>query len=186
MSDMKGSITLGLSCIILINTLIILYVTQGRKIGNTDKNEENIETYYNEQFIYETVQNNGLSAHITEIQDRMNTEQPVLACYYSSYSCNICVDFAVEKIQEFFPDVETNPRLLFITSNFSKKMNFYKFEKEINLGKSKLGLPIEQTTLPFYFVLLNGTVQHIFIPEKSLPTYTNIYLKGIKKRYFSQ
>lgn len=35
-----------------------------------------------------------------------------------------------------------------------------------------------------YFLLINGKVQHLFIPEKKFPNYTDVYLKTMKKRYF--
>ena len=107
----------------------------------------------------------------------------VFVCYYSAQSCGICVEYALNKIKESFEPTDMGQCVWFLTSDFNPKMKFSE-EGTINLGKKKSGLKIEGSMYVCYFLLINGKVQHLFIPEKKFPNYTDIYLKTMKKRYF--
>ena len=56
----------------------------------------------------------------------------------------------------------------------------------INIEKKRIGLPLEKTFVPFYFILEDGKAKSIFIPDKSFPEYTDYYLKLINIRYLSK
>ena len=165
---------------ILIMTVIILFMCAN--ITQKPKEEDNpdfgIERMYIEDNIYEASMNNGLELDLPWIH--LDT---VFVCYYSAQSCGICVEYALNKIKESFEPTDMGQCVWFLTSDFNPKMKFSE-EGTINLGKKKSGLKIEGSMYVCYFLLINGKVQHLFIPEKKFPNYTDIYLKTMKKRYF--
>jgi hypothetical protein len=110
-------------------------------------------------------------------------DTPILVYRYSVLNCDICVKFGNSKIEEHFPDYKNNSKLLFIISGFPANytINHTNF---LDLQKNSLGLPVENSNQPLYFILINNYIHHVFIPEKNFPENTDTYLQEIKKRYF--
>lgn len=141
-------------------------------------NEQFMESMYVQDNLLLSITNDGSFTNLKDLQ----FEAPKLICYYSSQACGGCITFATQKIKEFFPD--TNPNILFVTSGFNEKVKF-KHKNLLNLGMRKMGLDLEDAMFVCYFILNNGQVEHLFIPEKTYSEYTDLYLKEIQKRYFS-
>ncbi|GHT08207.1 hypothetical protein FACS189432_01020 [Bacteroidia bacterium] len=180
---LSGCTLIGVS-ILLTNSFRKENVVEDKSL----KAEQEIEQFYYEQNIYAAVENNDISINVTPIQNQINYNQPTLVCRYSANACSICIDFAIDKLNEFFPDSENNTLpVLIIVSDLSSDKKIKKYSnKTINIAKNNLEMPIEETYLPFYFIMYQGKAQQIFIPEKNYPKYTDTYLKAIKKRYFSE
>lgn len=148
-------------------------------ISNDTADEQFMESLYIQDNILLSISNDGSLTNLEELQ----FESPKLICYYSSQSCGACVTFATKKIKEFFPDMDTNPDILFIASGFNEKAEL-KHKKLLNLGMRKMGLELEKSMSVCYFILKDGRVEHLFIPEKNYFEYTDLYLKEIQKKYF--
>lgn len=166
-----------LSCAVLIIAVIILRTLPTLK-STSYEDEKFMEEMYIQDNIGESVLNNGTQISVKNLSLGI----PKLICYYSSQSCGACVDFAIKKIEEFFPNSDSD--VLFIAANFNDKMKF-RNKNTLNIGTEKLGMELDTSMYVCYFVLLNGRVEHLFIPEKNYSGFTDQYLGLVKKKYFS-
>ena len=166
--------------VVISMSLSIYYSLSSLKelISKETVDKQFMESMYVQDNLSLSITNDGSSTNLKDLQ----FEAPKLICYYSSQACGGCITFATQKIKEFFPD--TNPNILFVTSGFNEKIKF-KHKNLLNLGMRKMGLDLEDAMFVCYFILNNGQVEHLFIPEKTYSEYTDLYLKEIQKRYFS-
>lgn len=114
---------------------------------------------------------------------RINSE--TLVYRFSGYYCDACNQFVIKKIKQYFVDFATSDRILFIGSDIDPRLKVGSYGKNIlSLLDSKLGLPIEDENIPFLFLLdKNGKIKMTFIPDKSMPKYTDKYLELIKSKF---
>lgn len=174
-------ICITISIIVLTSLIVIYYQMQvmGKQMSSSDNSEKWMERMYMENNIYESIRNNDCVLIVPNVAK----ERPLLVCYYSCLSCGTCVNFAMNKIDEYFLDSESNPQIIFIASDFNEKTNF-KRRNTMRLSSRNMEIPINESTAVCYFILQNDSVRHFFIPEKAFENYTDIYLKGIKKKFF--
>lgn len=157
--------------------------------------KDSIEKLYFTEVISQNIENNGLGTKIlfdyngntlfTSKGSKIDLSLPILILRYSFFGCNICTEFATDKLKEHFNDYETNPQVLFIASDYNVNMDMG-YKNLINIGNKNLGLPIERSNTPFFFILNGDKVENTFMPERKFPQYTDVYLKKIKRRYFSK
>jgi hypothetical protein len=183
-------VILILSGCTLIGVLILLTNSFRKETVVEDqslKAEHEIEQFYYKENMYAAIENNDISMNVAPIESQFNDNQPTLVCRYSAHACSICIDFAIDKMHEYFPDSNSdNLPILIIVSDMSSDKKLKKYPNQtVNIAKNNLALPIEEIHVPFYFIMYQGKAQQIFIPEKNYPEYTDTYLKAIKKRYFS-
>lgn len=176
----------------IINMLILLFVSgmfynhlhsfeNNLLKQDNDSSEKWMEQMYIENNIYESIQNDNNRLDIADF----SMKEPILVCYYSSLTCSSCVDYAISKIEEHFPDAKSNPRIYFIACDFNEK-EVFKQSNTIKLHHRSHILPINESNSVCYFVLSNKTVLHTFVPESNFGSYTDTYLKEIRKRYFKK
>lgn len=134
---------------------------------------------YVENNLYEAIRSDGYSLAIPGIEKQ---EKPLLICYFSSMSCGGCVSYAISKLEEVFPDMDNSP-VYFVACNYNQKTRFNQ-KNTILWNRRKDVLSVDETNSVCYFILLDGIVHHLFIPEKKYKNYTDIYLSEIRKRYF--
>lgn len=158
------------------------YILENSQLKQENSDSEKwLEQMYLENNIYEGIQNDNNQLDIASL----SVEEPLLICYYSSLTCGSCVDYAISKIEEHFPDVKNNPRIYFIACNFNEKTVFQQ-PNTIRLNHRVHPLPIDNSSSVCYFVLSNKMVSHTFVPESNFGSYTDTYLKEIRKRYFKK
>lgn len=184
-----NKINLFISIIILFLLIIVLLSGISVKFS-TDKNGKEKENCFVKEMIAmqvvgESVRNSNNEVNLEKkYGDNINIlHTPLLVFRYSNYACNICIDFALDELKKVFPDYASNPNILFIASDYKSKTKT-NFSNSINIKESNLGLSLEDTKLPFYFILVNDKAEHVFVPDKSAPELTKTYLSEIKKRYF--
>lgn len=176
-------ICIAVSIIILLGLIGVCYQIQmvGKQMmSSSDDSEKWMERMYVENNIYESIRNNDCVFVVPNV----SKERPLLVCYYSSLSCGTCVDFAMNKIDEYFLDSKLNPQIIFVASDFNEKTNFER-QNTLRLNSRDIEMPISESTLTCYFILHNDTVSHFFIPEKTFENYTDMYLTEIKKKFFA-
>jgi len=143
------------------------------------------DNYYN-QLMNESYSNNNIYINeemVNRIHSNTNDSKITLIYRYSALSCNTCVEFGKQKLNEYFGNYGKNKYIKEISSGFPstiKKNN----DNIIELGKNKLGIPLEKSNIPFFCILKENQIIHVFIPESKFYVYTDIYLDNIKKRYF--
>ncbi len=189
----KNIVELILLVFILTTSCYVLILLLEQKENNDSKKIELMQMekldfdLYFRQSIYEMFVNNEMiivnKPAVTKINSFVTNKGPLLVYRYSAFNCNECVEFGHNKLKEYFPDYKSNPNLLLMISNFPTK-DTISYNKVLNLDKVHLGLPIEAENHPFYFVLNEGRVHHVFVPDKNFSEFTDLYLETIKKRYF--
>jgi len=190
---MKRIIEIVLLIVILIisGLVLVLQIKKNEILPNDKIKSEMLNLdLFTKQSIYEAVINNNKDLKFSEklifnhkLDKDFSVNRPVLVFRYSAYNCNVCTEFGIKKLEENFSDYKNNADLLFILSDFPLD-NKIEYSNFIDLNKERLGIPLENANLPFFFMLIGGHVQHVFIPDSNLPEYTDIYLKEVKKRYF--
>lgn len=187
-----------LLALFIVSCVILGFLIELRKNNNSPdqeteslKSEMFIQELYTKQNVNEGVVNNGLPIILPKDflaeADGLNlsNSNPILVYRFSALSCNTCVEFGLNKIKDYFPDYNNNPNLFVIVSGYPSKYQM-DLENFLNIGNTSLGLPLEQTNLPFYFILIDGLAHQVFIPDNNLFEYTDVYLQEIKRRYFNK
>lgn len=113
---------------------------------------------------------------------------PILVFRFSLFNCTACVNFGLDKLQEYFKDFASNNRIILIYDDENMRVSGSMFGKMPYVTKDRyiLGLPMEKSNTPFIFLLDSDMkAKQFFVPEKEMPSLTDEYLSIIKKRYFS-
>jgi hypothetical protein len=171
---------------------VLVRISPKNKISKDDPNN-NIESLYFQNNILTGLMNNGLTVNDDivlfnsdgNIRDIKLSELPsTLVFRFSSFSCNMCIDYVLEKMKKHFEHYEINPNVLIIVSE-SNPSAMKKWKNILHLRDSNtLGLPVERAHIPFIFLLEKGKVTHLFIPDESFDKYMEFYFKLLKDRYF--
>lgn len=144
--------------------------------------------YYFQENLGESVIYNDTQIREAALKKIMNATEgrtdPILICWFSSHSCSSCVEYNESKLKEHLEGTDRHS-IIFIESG-GKKISEPSIGRHIIISKNDLSLPIENSNIPFFFILYENRIQHLFIPELTFPEYTDIYLRNIKKRYFSK
>lgn len=138
------------------------------------ENELAFERAYMQENLYEALANDGIALSIPEI----TSDSVALICFFSSLSCNSCVNFAMQKIDEHF--AQGKYPVYFIAAGFNEK---YNFDREVIRwpSRSVSHLPVTETLYAFYFLWKDGRVRNLFIPERNYAGYADVYLSTVKK-----
>ncbi|GHV27867.1 hypothetical protein FACS1894176_10120 [Bacteroidia bacterium] len=113
----------------------------------------------------------------------------ILVLKFSELNCIECVMYAIVKLRKIAETIGVD-NIVFIGS-YQDNRNLHIQKKHLGLqgmnvyNIPQLNLPIEESVVPYYF-LLDKTlkVSNVFVPEKSTPELTNIYLDLVIDRYF--
>lgn len=165
---------------ILIITSLILYLVSAEKSKSDWENEHFMEEVYIQDNIAASILCNNKLVGVEELKQN----QPRLVCFYSSQSCGACLNFAKGRINEIFTKSEKASGVIYVASNYSKGETFRE-KNTINIGKEKLGISLDDTSLVCFFVIVDNKIEHLFIPDRSYEKYTDTYLKQIKAKYFA-
>ncbi len=178
---------LRLFCV--ISVLGILYII----IGCTDAdikreqhfkiNEDSIFTY---AFIDMMIENDDriISSEkctlLKELSHNYNVDfsKPIIVLRYSKYSCDSCVDYAEFMFDEFVTKNKYNQYLIIIS-------DYSRFEMDevnhiVNLDRQELDLPMEQTDIPYIFILEKDRVRNLIIPERKFEKFLEFYFRKIE------
>jgi hypothetical protein len=164
---------------------------------NKVSTEPPIEVYYFNELYKSTIINESLelnnpliyygndTTNKMSLFDRVNGK--CLVFRFSGEACNVCIDFVINKLKTTFSDFANNSRILLIGSNINDRVKEKYYGKQIiSFCSEGLGLPFEEYNTPFLFIIDRDRITKMFfIPEKSLPELTDVYLKNIKERFFS-
>jgi hypothetical protein len=112
-------------------------------------------------------------------------EDGILVFRFSSETCNICVDYVIDKLKKAFPDFKTESRIVLLSSQVSDRLKKTYYGKTLySFYENELDLPFESNRIPYIFILdKDMKAKLFFIPEKSSPVFTDFYLNMVKERY---
>lgn len=165
---------------ILIVSSVILYKMSLEKSISDWENEHFIEEMYIQDNITASIICSDNSIGVKELK----LSEPRLICCYSSQSCDACLNYAKKCIKENFSKSEEASAILYLASDYSINEKF-KEGNTINIGRKKLGISLDNTSLVCFFVIVDNKIEHLFIPDRNYGKYTDTYLKQIKERYFT-
>jgi hypothetical protein len=174
---------------ILVTVLILSGLNFAILLSANSKNDRDLESLKSEQtsldnyvkgLLFESIGNDGL---IVNVSQRTASEKPVLVFRYSAFNCGSCVKFGMNKLAEYFEDSTSNSDLLFVQSDFPEKGKVM-YRNSVDLGRTKLDIPVENSNQPFFFLLTDNRIDHVFIPDDRFSEYTDTYLQEMKTRYF--
>lgn len=164
-------------CIILIISSTTFYYLYNEKSASDWENENFIEEMYIQDNIAVSILCNNVSIKL----DEFKSERTRFICHYSSQSCAACVNYAKQCIKDIFREQSSD--IVYLVSDYALNEKF-KDKNTINIGRKKLGVPLDDANLVYYFIIVDNRIEHVFIPDKNYPNYTESYLKQIKQRYF--
>ncbi len=112
----------------------------------------------------------------------------VLIFRFSGEMCNSCLDSWINMIKTNFADFAENKRILLIGIHLNPRVKESYYGKQmLSYKEGDFGLPLEKTDIPFFFVIDKERVSKmVFVPNLDYPGLTEMYLKNVKKRYFSE
>lgn len=185
-----GFIMIGIVIISSI-TLNVLLKLEKNTTNNTKveqmKSEKFVFELYMKQLIQESIISNCnfINNNSIELLNQSQINEPTLVYRYSALGCNECIEYGNKKLEAYFKNYKNNKSILFVISDYVPKFNNeIQYTNYLDLQKNKLDIPIEDSNIPFYCILYNNCVSHIFIPDKNYPEYTDLYLQEIKRRFF--
>jgi len=109
-----------------------------------------------------------------------------LFLYFSSNTCSPCIEETVEIIERTFPNYLKNEKIVFVSPDYPARYRINCYGKKLlNLEKGKLGLSLENSTEPPFFIVIDSTLQVKSIPVVNKMNFdrTTDYLESVKK-YF--
>lgn len=107
----------------------------------------------------------------------------ILFFYFSNNTCTPCIEGTISIIKKYIPNYEKNSKIIFISpySDPQYKQNYYGKEL-LSLSKNKLGIPLEDENVPFFFMLdQNLKVDNLHIVNKNNFEKTNNYVNRMEK-----
>lgn len=112
---------------------------------------------------------------------------PTIILRFSNNFCDECNSFALSKLKEHFDDFSSNSNIILVGSEIPSRLKSDFYGKSIlSFTSLNFGLPIEKDFSLFLFIVdKDRSVKMFFLPDKSLPVYTDTYLKFIKDKFFS-
>ena len=182
-SEVMKSIIISLQFVLLLSILAVSSVILYRMLS-----EKSISDWENEHFIEEVYMQDNIAASVlcdnsSIAIEELKMDGPRFVCYYSSQSCAACLNYAKGRIKDIFSKIEEASDVLYLACDYSANEEF-KESNTINIGRKKLGISLDNTSLVCFFVIVDNKIEHLFIPDRNYGKYTDTYLKQIKERYF--
>jgi hypothetical protein len=183
--------------IIVSITGVVCTLTYFQGIANKQNSDvPPIEVYYFNELYKATITNESLELNNPLIYIGNDTTKKMslfdivsgkcLVFRFSGEACNVCIDFVINKLKNKFSDFAENDRILLIGSNINNRVKEKYYGKRIiTFCSENLNLPFEEYNTPFLFIIDRDRIcKMMFVPEKGLPEFTDMYLINIKDRYF--
>ena len=151
-----------------------------------DANRE-AQQLYSMMLLYTGIENDYSQVYNTKLDEysilNKIENEPVLIIKYSLYSCQNCVEFVKQVVENVKRNYAEDPRILFVASDYKSKNKNLKNTIFLDSGES-LGLLAENmSNTPIIFIYHQNMVKHLFIADVGYPELLEAYLKTVFKRY---
>lgn len=196
---MYKRLTIGILVILNLGILLLLLSNKNR---NTPVIALEFQSYIDENQNRFALQNSFNNEHLSDSLLLLSIdEDTVYACdvfaknslvlRYSFMNCNSCIEFEQEMLKKYASDINS----IYILATYENYRNLYldihEFQSsELNVEfylipiESKPLNQIEDISIPYYFCIDQKLkVTNTFIPTKTEPELTNIYLSSLKSYY---
>lgn len=121
---------------------------------------------------------------MTQISLKNAASKKTLFFYFSENTCAPCIEETIEILKMIFPSYTSNERILFISPKYPIRFrdNFYG-KKLTTLKAGVLGIPLENTEAPFFFVLNDKLeIESIHVVNKTKFYKTEEYLQKMSEK----
>ena len=101
----------------------------------------------------------------------------ILVLRFSGETCNSCIDFALERLKQTYPDFAHNDRIILLSSQVATRLKKAYYGKSIySLYNEDVELPFDQYRTPYFFYL-RGSLEYklFFIPDQNQTKVTDFY-----------
>jgi len=176
-----------LSILIAIN-IFLISLKPNQETPQNEKKKEMIYRLSSETMVENNFckLNNIVGYWGTKVENKLYLKDIIkedcLVLLLSGNMCNVCIDFAIDKVQKIFPDYSKNEKIILLSYNMNSRLKDNYYGKKIfSYSYGELGLKIEKYHEPYYFILNKEMdVKMFFIPDKLYPELTEKYLKKVK------
>ena len=192
-TNWKPVILLGNFLILLLLIVLLLFVNNLnrsiKEIKTTSLSSADTEAQqlYSAMLLYAGIENDYLPVYNTKLDEHRIINkienEPILIIRYSLFSCQNCVGFVKQAIDDLKRSYAEDPRILFIASDYKSKNKELKNTIFLDSGES-LGLPAENlSNTPIIFIYHENMVKHLFVADANNRELIDVYLKTVFKRY---
>lgn len=107
---------------------------------------------------------------------------------YHDTGCEACINFGITKFKKIAEEIGTNNVMIFVKTSSTRTLqidqNTYDIHTPMFMVDS-LPIVLDQLNIPYFFILdSNMNINNLFIPDKSIPGFTDKYSKEIQSKYF--
>ena len=111
-------------------------------------------------------------------------DQPKLVLGLNKNMCRPCVEGVFSDVEEFFPNVESNPNIICIADIEQRFKDDYYGKKVISFHQKNDYPLYEIEEMPYFFIFDKDLfIKQLFITDKTSSELTKEYLKIIKEHY---
>jgi len=180
---------------LLIIFSIIIFPTCNQK----SKDQINHEEHENQvKIIIEKTEAENVNLNVTnqfvsfgtdtmiKIELKNFVQTPRLILYFSSNTCSPCIEHTIELIEKLFPDYKRDEKIVFMSQDYpTRYRNNCYGKKLLILEYLKLGLPLEKSIQPPFFLIINDKLKitHIHIVNKNDFGRTEEFLNKVYDRF---
>lgn len=123
------------------------------------------------------------------LRDSTLQDKPMFVVRISELHCEECMRFILLKLLRLTKGTEMEKHIVLFAYAQSEKRLMSLF-KDLSIDYpvylvDKVPLKLETYDFPYCFVLYNdGTVSHVFLPDKGYSEISNLYIETLKERYY--
>lgn len=135
-------------------------------------------------------QNTNIATDIAEyyLDTILSKQQYIFVYRYHDTDCEACINSGIIKLKKLSQKIGKN-KIIILVKTTSKRIlqiarNTYNIDFPMFIVDS-LPMHLDQFNIPYYFILdQNMDVNNLFIPDKTIPVYTDKYMSEILHKYF--
>lgn len=111
------------------------------------------------------------------------TDKPVLVFRFSGNMCSDCVDFIMNRISIFIPDIKHNNKVLFIYSDSNPALAEDYFLKKSYYISDPFHPKLDNLMNPYLCILdSDHQLKSLYVPDKAFPELLDKYLEIVRNK----
>lgn len=149
---------------------------------------------YIESNLYSTIkyQNINIKNYIRNynLDTIFNKQQYVVVYRYHDTDCEACIHFGMIKLKKLSQHIGNNKIIILVKTPSKRTIelahNVYNINFPIYIVDS-LPIHLDQFNIPYLFILdKDMQINNLFIPDKTIPKFTDKYINEIQNKYLNK
>lgn len=118
-------------------------------------------------------------------------DKPKLIFMFSELNCKTCIDMQLPNVNKVSEIIGSGNMIILASYAYKRDLIQFMRMNKINLDvynidKANFNLPLFDENVPFFFIIEPDlTCSCLFVPDKSMPKYTEVYFNFIMDRFSS-